>query len=169
MAEVSGYNPNMFVWVDETGCDRRKSIRQYGYSIRGMRAVCHHLSVGGKCVSAIPVLTTHAWNWKCFHHNWYGEWWSIWALCSISGNAYFLEGLNILLNPLALGLRLTVKVQSRCGFSKLGHSQFFAHSACSQLAPPLYNRLSKVFTMQSTWWQQVQIRLFRSVYQVIVV
>lgn len=58
MSEVSAYDPNMFIWVDETGSDRRKSIRQYGYSLRGMRAVCHHLNVGGKRVSAIPVLTT---------------------------------------------------------------------------------------------------------------
>lgn len=58
MAEVSAYKPDMLIWVDETGSDRRKSIRQFGYSIKGMRAVCHHLSVGGKRVSAIPVLTT---------------------------------------------------------------------------------------------------------------
>ena len=58
MAEVSAYDPNMFIWVDETGSDRCKSIRQYGYSLRGMKAVCHHLNIGGKLVSAIPVLTT---------------------------------------------------------------------------------------------------------------
>ena len=58
MAEVSGYHPDMFIWVDETGSDRRNSIRSYGYALRGMRPVCHHLSVGGRRVSAIPVLTT---------------------------------------------------------------------------------------------------------------
>ncbi len=58
MAEVSAYDPNLLIWVDETSSDRRKSIRQYGYAIRGMRSVCHHLSVGGKRVSAILVMTT---------------------------------------------------------------------------------------------------------------
>ena len=58
MAEVSGYHPDMFIWVDETGSDRRNSIRNYVYALRGMRPVCHRLSVGGRCVSAIPVLTT---------------------------------------------------------------------------------------------------------------
>ncbi len=58
MAEVSGYHPDMLIWVDETGSDRRNSIRRYGYALRGMRPVTHHLGVGGKRVSAIPVLTT---------------------------------------------------------------------------------------------------------------
>ena len=58
MAEVSGYSPDMLIWVDETGSDRRNSIRSYGYALRGMRPVCHHLSVGGRRVSAIPVMTT---------------------------------------------------------------------------------------------------------------
>ena len=58
MAEVSAYNRDMFIWVDETRSDRRKSTRQYGYAIRGMRAVCYWLRVGGKRISAIPVLTT---------------------------------------------------------------------------------------------------------------
>ena len=29
MAKVSMYNPDMLVWVDETGCDRRNSMRKY--------------------------------------------------------------------------------------------------------------------------------------------
>ena len=58
MAEVSGYNPDMLIWVDETGSERYNSIRSFGYALRGMRPVCHHLSVGGRRVSAIPVMTT---------------------------------------------------------------------------------------------------------------
>ena len=52
MAKVSGYHPDMLIWVDETGSDRRHSIRSYGYVLRDMRSVCHHLSVGGRRVSA---------------------------------------------------------------------------------------------------------------------
>ena len=73
IAEISAYNPDMFIWVDETGSDRRKSIRQYGYALRGMRPICHHLSVGGKRVSAIPVLTTRGIG-RCFHHHGECEW-----------------------------------------------------------------------------------------------
>ena len=58
MAEVSSYHPDMLIWVDETGSDRQHSIRSYGYALRGMRPVCHHLNVGGRHVSAIPVMTT---------------------------------------------------------------------------------------------------------------
>ena len=58
MAEISMYNPDMLVWIDETGSARRNSIRQYGYSLRGMPARVHQLQVGGRRLSAIPVLTT---------------------------------------------------------------------------------------------------------------
>ena len=59
MAEASMYDPNMFIWIDETGSDRQNSIRSYGYSLRGMRAISHDLRVSGKHISAISVLTTH--------------------------------------------------------------------------------------------------------------
>ena len=36
MAEICMYNPDMFIWIDETGSDRRKEIRKYGYSLRGI-------------------------------------------------------------------------------------------------------------------------------------
>ena len=60
MAEISMYDPDMLVWIDETGSARRNSIRQYGYSLRGMPARVHQLQVGGRRLSAIPVLTTSA-------------------------------------------------------------------------------------------------------------
>ena len=49
MAEVSGYNPDMLIWVDKTGSDRCNSIRSFGYALRGTRPVCH-LSMGGRRV-----------------------------------------------------------------------------------------------------------------------
>ena len=58
MAEVSVFHPDMLIWIDETGSDRRNSIRKYGYSLRGMPAQVFQLRVGGKRISAIPVLTT---------------------------------------------------------------------------------------------------------------
>lgn len=47
MAEVSVYDPVMLVWLDETGCDRRNTIRKYGYSIRGLPLSDHWLLVRG--------------------------------------------------------------------------------------------------------------------------
>ena len=36
MAQVSLYDPSMLVWLDESGCDSRNTIRKYAYSMRGM-------------------------------------------------------------------------------------------------------------------------------------
>lgn len=33
LADISVFDPNMLVFVDETGCQRRNSIRRYGYGI----------------------------------------------------------------------------------------------------------------------------------------
>ena len=59
MAEVSIYDPSMIVWIDESGCDRRNSIRKYGYSVRGIRPVDHRLLVRGTRYSAIPVMSVY--------------------------------------------------------------------------------------------------------------
>ena len=57
MAEVSIYDPSMFLWLDESGCDRRNMLRKYGYSIRGIRPVDHRLLVRGTRYSALPVMS----------------------------------------------------------------------------------------------------------------
>ena len=58
MTEISIFHPDMLIWIDETGSDRRNSIRKYGYSLRGTPAQVFQLRVGGKRISAIPVMTT---------------------------------------------------------------------------------------------------------------
>ena len=59
MAQIAAsYHPDMFIWIDETGSDRRNSIRKYGYSLRGITPRTYQLRVSGKRISAIPVLTT---------------------------------------------------------------------------------------------------------------
>ena len=55
---AASYNPDMFIWINETGSDRRNSIRKYGYSLRGITPRICQLHVSGKRISAIPVLTT---------------------------------------------------------------------------------------------------------------
>ena len=58
MAEISIYDPTMFLWIDESGFDNRNSIRRFGYSFRGMRPVDHRLLVRGIRYSVIPVMST---------------------------------------------------------------------------------------------------------------
>lgn len=57
MSEISQYRPDMLIWIDETGSDRRKSVRMHGYSLRGIPPHYTQLTVGGR-ISAIPVMTT---------------------------------------------------------------------------------------------------------------
>ena len=57
MADISIYDPQMLVWLDETGYDRRNTLRKYGYSLRGIPVCDHHLLVRGKRYSAIPVMS----------------------------------------------------------------------------------------------------------------
>ena len=47
----------MLLWIDETGCDRRNSLRRYGYSVRGTPAHEFVLRIGGKRYSAITVMS----------------------------------------------------------------------------------------------------------------
>ena len=57
MEEMTVYNREMVIFVDETGSDRRDSIRKYGYSLRGQPARTQKLLVRGRRVSAIGVLS----------------------------------------------------------------------------------------------------------------
>ena len=57
MAEIAMYDPVMLVWIDETGCDQRNSLRRCGYSIRGILPRDHRLLIRGTRYSAIPVMS----------------------------------------------------------------------------------------------------------------
>ena len=57
LAEIACLDPNMFVWLDETGYDHHNNIRRYGYGLSGMTPVDHQLHIGGKRVSAIGVIS----------------------------------------------------------------------------------------------------------------
>jgi len=56
MAEISIYYPRMFVWIDETGCDKRNSQRKYAYSVRGITPCDHMILIRGTRYSAIGVM-----------------------------------------------------------------------------------------------------------------
>ena len=49
----------MFIFLDETGSDKRNSVRRYGHSLRGRPVVYEKLLVRGKRVSAIAFLSVH--------------------------------------------------------------------------------------------------------------
>ena len=55
--DVAMYKPEMLIFLDETGSDKRNSLRKYGYSLRGKPAVSHKLMVHGKRVSAIALMS----------------------------------------------------------------------------------------------------------------
>ena len=58
MSEVLLFRKELFVWVDESGCDKRDQIRRYGYALRGERPVYHRFLDRGKHVSAITAITS---------------------------------------------------------------------------------------------------------------
>jgi len=47
----------MLVFLDETGSDRRNTIRRHGYSLRGKPLVSHELLVRGERISAIAFMS----------------------------------------------------------------------------------------------------------------
>ena len=49
-------HPDLFIFVDETGADRRDSMRKFGYSLRGQPAVANKLLFRGH-VSAIAAIS----------------------------------------------------------------------------------------------------------------
>ena len=50
ISDISMYSPDMLVFVDETGADRRNSIRKYGYSMRGKPLTSNKLLIRGERV-----------------------------------------------------------------------------------------------------------------------
>ena len=53
MTQVLLCKRELFVWVDETGCDRRDCMRKYGYALRGETPEYHRILVRGQRISAI--------------------------------------------------------------------------------------------------------------------
>ena len=55
--DVSLYKPEMLVFLDETGADRRNATRKHGYSVRGRPATSYKLLVRGQHVSTIAFMS----------------------------------------------------------------------------------------------------------------
>ncbi len=59
ITDISVYSTGMFVFVDETGADKRNRLRKYGYSLRGKPAANHSLLVRGERISAIACMSVN--------------------------------------------------------------------------------------------------------------
>ena len=57
MSEISIYDPEMLIWLDESGQDRRNAVRRYGYSVRGTRPVKHRLLIRGIRYTTILIMS----------------------------------------------------------------------------------------------------------------
>ena len=57
MAEISIFDPDMLVWVDESGFNRKNTIRAYGYGIRGLPAKDQRLRHSGVKINSIAVMS----------------------------------------------------------------------------------------------------------------
>ena len=55
--EMSVYNPEMLIFLDETGIDKWNVLRRYAYSFRGKPARSHKLLVQGKHLNAIAFMS----------------------------------------------------------------------------------------------------------------
>ena len=57
VSDMSLYEQEMLIFIDETGSDKRDSLRKYGYSLRGRPAKSHKIISRGKHVSAIVMMS----------------------------------------------------------------------------------------------------------------
>ena len=59
MIDVSLYEPEMLIFLDETGADRRQLLRKYGYSLRGIPLKKQTMLVRGERVSGIAFMSVN--------------------------------------------------------------------------------------------------------------
>ena len=58
MSDISVYDPDVFIFLDETGADQRDVVRKYGYSLRGSPIKKQALLVRGERTSAVAIMST---------------------------------------------------------------------------------------------------------------
>ena len=59
VSDIALFEPEMLIFLDETGSDKRNSIRHYGYSLRGKPLISEKLLVRGKRHSAIAFMSVN--------------------------------------------------------------------------------------------------------------
>ena len=58
VSDASVYEAHMLVFIDESGTDRRDSLRKYGYSLRGKTPKSSKMLIRGQRISVIGIMTT---------------------------------------------------------------------------------------------------------------
>lgn len=58
IADVSVYDRDMLIFLDEVGSDKRETLRKYGYSLRGKPITATKSASRGKRVSTIAIMST---------------------------------------------------------------------------------------------------------------
>ena len=58
MEEMGYLKASMIVWLDETGTDKRKERRLFGYHFWGMTPTSYKLSINGKRLSTIAIMSS---------------------------------------------------------------------------------------------------------------
>ena len=58
LCDIQEFRPDHFVFVDETGSNRRNSLQKYSYGIRGLTPVSHQICINGQRISAVGVLSS---------------------------------------------------------------------------------------------------------------
>ena len=57
--EVSIYSPEMLIFLDKTGADRRNTLRRHGYSMRGKPIASHQILIRGDHLSGIAFMSVN--------------------------------------------------------------------------------------------------------------
>ena len=58
VSDVSLYDQDMLIFLDESGSDKRDCLRKYGYSLRGKPPMYHRLLMRGKRVSLLTFMSS---------------------------------------------------------------------------------------------------------------
>lgn len=60
ISEIMEFDPKTLIFIDETGSTRRNAVRKFGYALQGITPVTHKLSVHGKRLSAISIMSCNS-------------------------------------------------------------------------------------------------------------
>ena len=58
MEKMSYLNADMILWLDETCSDKRSERRRFGYHLRGITPTSYKLSIRGKRMSSIAIMSS---------------------------------------------------------------------------------------------------------------
>ena len=58
MVQVESTSADTFIWVDETGSDKRNALRRYAYSLQAVTPINYCLYTSGKGIPAISAIST---------------------------------------------------------------------------------------------------------------